>query len=97
VKLRSVAQVQVIQSTPPLVSGKTAVLNRRNTASMQNPGRLLYIWTRFLADESGQDLLEYVLLFALLALGVVASMGAIASDINTAFNSISTKLAPYSS
>lgn len=64
---------------------------------MQNPGRLLYIWTRFLADESGQDLLEYVLLFALLALGVVASMGAIATDINNAFNAISTKLAPYSS
>lgn len=62
---------------------------------MQNPGRKLYIWTRFLADESGQDLLEYVLLFALIALGVVAGMGAIAGDLNNAFNSISSTFGLY--
>lgn len=61
---------------------------------MQNTRRMLYIWTRFLADESGQDLLEYALLLALIALGVAASMGAVASDINSTFNMLSKDIAP---
>ena len=63
---------------------------------MQNPRRMLYIWTRFLADESGQDLVEYALLLALIALCVVASMGAVADDINNTFNTVASEIAPYS-
>jgi pilus assembly protein Flp/PilA len=81
----------------PLVSGKTAVSKRRSTASMQNLERMLYIWTRFLADESGQDIVEYALLAALLALGLVTAMNGIASDINNAINSISSRLNSYTS
>jgi pilus assembly protein Flp/PilA len=43
--------------------------------------------------EEGQDLVEYALVVALIALGAVAGMKALATGINTLFTSISTTLA----
>jgi pilus assembly protein Flp/PilA len=43
-------------------------------------------------DESGQDLIEYALVAALIAFGAVSAMGALANSINDAFNSISSEL-----
>ena len=45
-----------------------------------------------LKDESGQDLIEYALLAAIIALGSVAAMGVLATKISTAFSAIGTKL-----
>jgi pilus assembly protein Flp/PilA len=43
-------------------------------------------------DESGQDLIEYALVAALVGLGAVASMKTLATAINGAFNGIGTTL-----
>ncbi len=43
-------------------------------------------------DESGQDLIEYALIAALIALGAVVGMDTVANEINIAFNVISAKL-----
>ena len=43
-------------------------------------------------DESGQDLIEYALIAALIALGAVVGMDTVANEINSAFNVISQKL-----
>jgi pilus assembly protein Flp/PilA len=43
-------------------------------------------------DESGQDLIEYALVAALVGLGAVASMKTLATTIGTAFGSIGTAL-----
>jgi pilus assembly protein Flp/PilA len=43
-------------------------------------------------DESGQDLIEYALLAALIALAATVGMTTIASDINNAFTAIGSKL-----
>ena len=43
-------------------------------------------------DESGQDLIEYALVAALVGLGAVASMKTLSSAIGTAFGSIGTTL-----
>ena len=43
-------------------------------------------------DESGQDLIEYALVAALIAFGAVTTMGALATDINVAFSTIGSKL-----
>lgn len=43
-------------------------------------------------DESGQDLIEYALIAALIALGAVVGMDTVANEINSAFNIISAKL-----
>jgi len=43
-------------------------------------------------DESGQDLIEYALVAALIALGAVTTIGTLATDINQAFSTIATKM-----
>jgi pilus assembly protein Flp/PilA len=57
---------------------------------------LLKLYVKFqglMGREDGQDLVEYSLVVALIALGAVAGMSALASGINNAFNTISTTLA----
>ena len=46
----------------------------------------------FLADESGQDLIEYALVVALIAFAAVAGMNTVAADINEAFSKIGSKV-----
>ena len=58
--------------------------------------QMLLLYTRLqtlLITEEGQDLVEYALVVALIAFGAVAGMGALATEINTAFNDISSDLA----
>jgi pilus assembly protein Flp/PilA len=43
-------------------------------------------------EDSGQDLIEYALIAALIALAAVVGMGTVANAINEAFTSISSKL-----
>ena len=50
-----------------------------------------------LAEETGQDLVEYALVLALIAFGCTAGMQALAGGINTAFDTISSTLASYTS
>lgn len=43
-------------------------------------------------SESGQDLIEYALVTALIAFGATAGMGTVANAINSAFSKIGSKL-----
>jgi pilus assembly protein Flp/PilA len=55
-----------------------------------------YVWIQILsADESGQDLIEYALVVALIAFAATAGMGSVANKINDAFANIGTKLTTY--
>jgi pilus assembly protein Flp/PilA len=45
-----------------------------------------------IAEESGQDLIEYALVAALVGLGSVASMSSLASSISNTFSGIGTAL-----
>jgi pilus assembly protein Flp/PilA len=56
---------------------------------MQNLKQLM---KNLIVEESGQDLIEYALVAALVALGAVASMKSLAGAINNAFNTVSTQL-----
>src|SRR6478672_8998926 len=47
---------------------------------------------RFINDTEGQDLIEYALLAALVALGAVAGMTALAGGINKKFSDVSSSL-----
>ena len=51
----------------------------------------------FRQDESGQDLIEYALVVALIAFAATAGMSNVAGKINAAFNNIGTKLNTYTS
>jgi len=43
-------------------------------------------------EECGQDLIEYALIAALIALGAIVAMGGLASQISSEFNSIGNTL-----
>ena len=47
---------------------------------------------RFVREEEGQDLIEYSLLAALIAVACIAAMTALAGDINGIFGKIGAKL-----
>ena len=53
--------------------------------------------TAFLVHEDGQDLIEYALVVALIALAAAAGMSGVANSINNAFTTVGTKLASYTS
>jgi pilus assembly protein Flp/PilA len=50
------------------------------------------LFSNFLRDESGQDLIEYALVVALIGLGATASMKTFATTIGTALTAIGTRL-----
>jgi pilus assembly protein Flp/PilA len=50
------------------------------------------IWSNFFHDESGQDLIEYALVAALIGLDATASMKVLATTIGTALLGIGTRL-----
>ena len=75
------------------VAGYHAVFMRETT--MKNL-MLKYMQIReILAAEEGQDLIEYGLVVALIAFAATAGMSTLATDINTAFTNIGTKLTGY--
>jgi pilus assembly protein Flp/PilA len=45
-----------------------------------------------LKDESGQDLVEYALVIAVVCLGIIAGMNTLANGINTAMTTLSGNL-----
>jgi Flp pilus assembly pilin Flp len=49
-------------------------------------------WKQFWKDTEGQDLVEYALLVAAIALGMIATIRGIANALNTLYESISTGL-----
>ena len=51
-----------------------------------------HLLSNLMVEESGQDLIEYALVAALVGLGAVASMKSLAGAINNAFNTVSTSL-----
>ena len=53
----------------------------------------LQIKIRTLLDDSGQDLIEYALVVALIAFAATVGMGNVATGINTSFSKIASKLA----
>jgi pilus assembly protein Flp/PilA len=53
---------------------------------------LKHILSSVLRDESGQDLIEYALVAALIALGATAAMNSLATNISTAFSTVGSKL-----
>lgn len=69
---------------------------------MRDIGLKLYVKMQnlkdaIIRDESGQDLVEYALVLALIALAATVSMKALATVIGTAFTSVGTKLTTYTS
>ena len=52
-----------------------------------------HLLKKLIAEDSGQDLIEYALVAALVGLGTVASMKGLANSITNAFTGVGTALA----
>lgn len=53
---------------------------------------LTLLWNALYNDESGQDLAEYALLIALIAIVVIAAVTLLGGNIQTVFNNIAAAL-----
>ena len=56
-----------------------------------------FITAKTLFDERGQDLIEYALVVALIALAATASLSAIAGSIGSVFSKVGHTLSTYTS
>jgi Flp pilus assembly pilin Flp len=56
----------------------------------------LYLTLQALREEHGQDMIEYILVGGVVALGAIAGMQTFATNINTAFTTLGAKLSSYS-
>jgi pilus assembly protein Flp/PilA len=50
------------------------------------------IFRQFLADDSGQDLIEYALVAALVGLGAILALKNLSTHIDNSFSSVSSSL-----
>lgn len=57
----------------------------------------IYVKAQIFREDNGQDLIEYALVAALIALAATAGMSTVATDINAAFTSVGGKLTKYTS
>ena len=62
---------------------------------MQNFFKKLYRNAQILREEAGQDLIEYVLVIAIIAFAATVGMTTVAKQINNAFANIGTKMSTY--
>ncbi len=62
---------------------------------MKHTLRKLYAKYQILANDEGQDLVEYALVVALIGFAATAGMGTLANSINNAFQAIGTRLQTY--
>jgi pilus assembly protein Flp/PilA len=59
---------------------------------MKNPIAKIRLVFKAIMKEQGQDLVEYALVVALIAVGATAGMHALANNINTVFTNIGTSV-----
>jgi pilus assembly protein Flp/PilA len=50
------------------------------------------LFTRLVVEESGQDLIEYALVAALVGLGAVVAMKGLSNSVKNTFNTVGTSL-----
>lgn len=54
--------------------------------------RTITMFRALMTEESGQDLIEYALIAALIALGAIVAMGSLSNKIGSEFNAIGSSL-----
>jgi len=63
--------------------------HHRRKIKMKN---IKQVFSSFMKDESGQDLIEYALVAGLIGLGAVVAMTGLSGKIGNAFNSVGSSL-----
>jgi pilus assembly protein Flp/PilA len=95
VSRRNDSQVQDGKEGSPDQAGVSGAARKITNWENRMNNTLLKLYVKFqgLKNEDGQDLVEYALLVALIALVCVTGVSNVASAINTVFSNISSSLA----
>jgi len=75
----------------PWISGATLLLRKDNIMITDLTARLRLL-AQAAQSDSGQDLIEYALIAALIGVACIASMGDLATGITTAFSNLGNSL-----
>ena len=70
-------------------SGTSTSINR----SFEESDKMKNLFVRFVREEEGQDLIEYSLLAALIAVASIVAMKALSTEINSIFTKVGSALA----
>jgi pilus assembly protein Flp/PilA len=70
----------------------SAIKRRTMMSNLKLRMNLRQILSGLISDESGQDLIEYALVAAIIALGATAAMTTVSKDITAVFTKIGTSL-----
>ena len=79
-----------MQSPSEIQDGRTRGSRRNNTREERST--MNNLMTRFVREEEGQDLIEYSLLAALIAVASIVAMTALGTQISELFGRIGTRL-----
>jgi pilus assembly protein Flp/PilA len=71
---------------------RTVLCPRSHEYTSERKNEMMNLLKRLWKEEEGQDLIEYALLVALVALAATAGMNALATKINTTFTNLGTSL-----
>jgi pilus assembly protein Flp/PilA len=71
--------------------------NQMQKVFLKGYSKIQGLANEFINDQSGQDLIEYALVVALIALAATAGMSSVATQINNAFTRVGSHLASYTS
>jgi Flp pilus assembly pilin Flp len=76
-------------------AGPQTQIESRREPDMRDFLMKQYVKAQIFREDHGQDLIEYALTAALIALAATAGMDKVANGINTAFSNIGSKLTSY--
>jgi pilus assembly protein Flp/PilA len=91
--VRTIARAFIGRATARQTTAMQWPEKRRTIMStFKQHARIKQLLSAFVQDESGQDLIEYALVAAIIALGATAAMTSLAGTISSAFSKIGTSL-----
>src|SRR5215207_1229886 len=80
-------------SQPDLLAGPRTEFGGPNPKLVSSQGgSMKALWQAFSSDESGQGLVEYALIIALVAVGLIAILLVLRNSIGNVFNNAATQL-----
>ena len=76
----------------PFGSYRTLPYSAYHLGDGEGPSKMMQFLRNIVADDSGQDLIEYALVAALVGLGAVAAMKGLSNSVKNSFNGVGTSL-----
>ena len=87
----AIVAAKIYVGVAPLTTAQPALLLRVHNRFKALLNRPRWPWLAIVREDSGQDMIEYALLTALIALAVIAGIRTVAEPINNSYSVITSK------